>query len=128
MLDAAGPGKEGLIAAAVGLVPGEDESLVKTATPTLHKFVKSFSAKYPNREISFWELMAYDGVLVAAEALKSAKSDDRVKVRDALEAIGKMEGSLGTYTYSAANRDGAKEESVVLMQFKNGKWQRFWPV
>ncbi len=127
VIDAAGPAAEKLIAGAYGIVPGEDVEQVKSATATLKRFVKNFSAKYPGREISFWELMSYDGLRIIADGLRRAGSDDRAKLRDAIEQTQSFEGTLGVHSFSIANHDGVKEDAIVLMQFNGGKWERLWP-
>jgi branched-chain amino acid transport system substrate-binding protein len=127
VLAAAGPAAEGLIAGSYGLVPNENIDEVASATRTLKNFVKNFGAKYPGREISFWELMSYDAMLIIEAGLKRAGSDDRAKLRDAIEGIQKLEGTLGYHSFSPENHDGVKEDAIVVMRFSGGKWKRLWP-
>lgn len=80
---------------------------------------EKYQAKF-NETPDFGPGVAYDAVLLIAEALKTAKSDDPQKLRAALEKVDGVVGVLGDYHMSATNHRGLGLSDVALVQAKNG--------
>ena len=65
---------------------------------------------------------AYDGMLMAFEALKIAKSLDKEKLRSALEQLNFI-GSNGVYNqFSPKRHYGLTKDDAVVFEWRNGGW------
>lgn len=99
------------------------ESLSKSGS--VYALEKDYHEKYQAKygEVpDFGPGVAYDAVLVIAEALKKADSIDSAKIRAALESIDGFEGVVGTYHMSATDHRGLTVEDVGMVQAKDGKF------
>jgi branched-chain amino acid transport system substrate-binding protein len=81
------------------------------ATPENTKFIKAYTAKYNGAPDQF-AAQAYDGMYIAAQALKTVKLTgtlpaDRTAVRDALPNV-KWTGATGAFTFTRANDKAGK--------------------
>jgi branched-chain amino acid transport system substrate-binding protein len=81
---------------------------------------KKFIQKYKQKGKVFVaaEALAYDAVLLLADAVKRSGSIDRTKIRDALAATKGFQGVTGTISFNT-QRDPIK--SVVIIEIKDGK-------
>lgn len=90
--------------------PGADSKIVKD-------FVAAYTAKAGKAPDQF-AAQAYDGMSLIGEALKTAKSTDHDKVRDALAAIKNFEGVTGKFSFDE-KRNPAMTPYILTVQ--NGK-------
>lgn len=89
---------------------------------TLEKeYHDKYQAKY-GEPPDFGPGVAYDAVLLVAEALKKAGSTDAAKVRAALEKTNGFVGVVGTYRMSPQDHRGLGLEDVAVVQAKNGQF------
>ncbi len=65
---------------------------------------------------------AWDAISLLAEAIRSAKSTEPGKIRDALENIKGHVGVSGVFTLSPTDHNGLDESSMVMLQVKNGQF------
>ena len=65
---------------------------------------------------------AYDGLMLAVDAIKRAGSTDKAKVRDAIEATKGYVGSSGVFNMSPTDHMGLELSSFRLLEIKNGDW------
>ena len=65
---------------------------------------------------------AYDGLMLAVDAIKRAGGTDKAKVRDALEATKGFVGTSGTYNMSATDHMGLDLSAFRLLEVKGGDW------
>jgi len=82
---------------------------------------KQFVENYQKKMGSFCEAeipLAYDAVMLLADAIKRANSFQRSKIRDALAATTKFQGTTGNINFDK-NRNPVK--SAVIRKFENGK-------
>ncbi|MGD0916585.1 MAG: ABC transporter substrate-binding protein [Thermodesulfobacteriota bacterium] len=85
---------------------------------------KAIKAKYgENTEWDGFFRNGNDPIHIVIEALKIAKTDDRVALRDALEKV-KYDGFLGDFAYSPKDHLGTTGETFVPIIIKDGK---YWP-
>jgi branched-chain amino acid transport system substrate-binding protein len=63
----------------------------------------------------------FDGMNLAAEALKSCQKIDRDSVRDALTQV-KFTGVMGPFTFDA-NREPGNTEGVLTFEVSNGAFK-----
>lgn len=90
---------------------------------------ESFHKKYfdqNKQHADFGPPVAYDAVMLVAEAIKKAGSTDAVKVKDALEAIQGYTGLVGVYNFSKDDHRGTGRKDTVLVQVKDGQFSLFW--
>jgi branched-chain amino acid transport system substrate-binding protein len=85
-------------------------------------FLKLMKERYGrSTSLSVYEGVAYDGIMVAIEALKAAGSDDRAALRDALERI-RWEGFLGAFACSPHDHQGSPVDNSAEMMVRNGEY------
>ena len=84
-----------------------------------NKISRRYIKKYKkNEQIYASEVLAYDAVLLLAEAINRAGSTDREKIRDALAKTRGFKGVTGTITFND-KRDPIK--NAVIMKIKDGR-------
>ncbi len=67
---------------------------------------------------------AYDGLMIAVEAIKRAGSTDKEKVRAEIEKTKNYIGADGIYNMSAKDHLGLDEGSFVMVEVKDGTWKQ----
>jgi|SRR5271157_707025 len=77
-------------------------------------------AKY-NRDPSYFTALGYDAVLLFAKAFEIAKSKDPEKIRDALESIRNLPGSMGVYNMSPTDHTGLSYKDLKIIKIINGR-------
>ena len=73
-------------------------------------------------EVSTFGGHAYDGLMLAVEAIKKAGSTDKAKVRDALESIHGYMGTSGMVNMSASDHMGLDLTAFRMLEVKGGNW------
>jgi len=82
----------------------------------------AYTAKY-NEPISTFGGHAYDGLMIAVEAIKRAGSTDKAKVLKEIENTTNFIGVDGIFNLSADDHLGLDENSFVMVEVKEGNWQ-----
>jgi branched-chain amino acid transport system substrate-binding protein len=88
--------------------------------PRSHKFIKLFRSAYGDSEISAYAPMAYDAVLLFADAIQRARSTNPETIRDALAATRGFQGATGTYTFD--DEGNPIDKGASILKFGNGRW------
>lgn len=70
---------------------------------------------------------AYDGFMIAVEALKKAKSDDPADIRDAIEATKGYVGVNGIFNMSATDHMGLDLSGFRMVEIKDNDWLAVGP-
>ncbi len=65
---------------------------------------------------------AWDGLMLAVEAMKKAGSTDKAKVRDAIEATHGFVGIDGVFNMSPTDHMGLNLSAFRMLEIKNGDW------
>ena len=65
---------------------------------------------------------AYDGLMIAVDAIKRAGGTDKAKVRDAIEATKGYIGTGGVVNMSATDHMGLDLSAFRMLEIKNGDW------
>jgi branched-chain amino acid transport system substrate-binding protein len=86
------------------------------STEESRKFVQRYKQK--GKVFNAAEALAYDAVLLLADAIKRSGSFDRTKIRDALAATKGFQGVTGAISFNT-QRDPIK--SAVIIEIKDGK-------
>ncbi|HEY7610451.1 MAG TPA: ABC transporter substrate-binding protein [Alphaproteobacteria bacterium] len=84
-------------------------------------YKKEYEGKYKS-EVSTFGGHAYDGLFLAVEAIKRAKSTDKAKVRDALEATKGYVGTAGVVNMTAKDHMGLDLAAFRMLEVKKGNW------
>lgn len=87
--------------------------------------VMAYELAYKTRykeEVSTFGGYAYDGLMIAVDAIKRAGGTDKAKVRDAIEATKAYVGSSGNVTMSATDHMGLSLSAFRMLEVKGGDW------
>jgi branched-chain amino acid transport system substrate-binding protein len=93
-----------------------------SAQQKLEKDYHDAYAKKYGEQPDFGPGVAYDAVLLTAEALRKAESTDPAKVRAAMESIKNFDGVVATYNFSATDHRGVASDSAAIIQVKDGTY------
>jgi len=120
-LKLAGPAAEGIrLPSPAQLVP-ELLPANDPQKPVVMAYEKAYKAKY-NTDVSTFGGYAYDGLMIAVDAIKRAGGTDKAKVRDAIEATKGFLGTSGTFNMSPTDHMGLDLSAFRMLEVKNGKW------
>ena len=120
-LKLAGPAAEGVrLPSPAQLIPeqlpaNDPQKAVVTA------YANAYKAAYKT-DVSTFGGYAYDGLMLAVDAIKRAGGTDKAKVRDALEATKGFVGTSGTFNMSATDHMGLDLSAFRMLEVKNGNW------
>ena len=95
--------------------------LERQAKNVVEAYNNAFRAKW-NQEPSAFGGHAYDGLLMAVEAIKTAGGTDKAKVRDAIENTKGFVGTGGVFNMSAEDHNGLDLSAFKMLEVKDGKW------
>jgi branched-chain amino acid transport system substrate-binding protein len=90
------------------------------------KVVTAYKQNYESRykqDVSTFGGHAYDGLMLAAEAIRRAGTTDRAKVRDALEQTRGYVGTGGVVNMSAQDHMGLDLSAFRMLEVRKGDWQ-----
>jgi len=89
------------------------------------KVVAGYKRDYESRfkqDVSTFGGHAYDGLMLAVEAMRRAGSTDKARVRDALESIRGYMGTAGVVNMSAQDHMGLDLSAFRMLEVRNGDW------
>jgi branched-chain amino acid transport system substrate-binding protein len=86
-------------------------------------FISRFKTAFGDAPISAYAPLAYDALRLFADAIKRAKSLDKMKVRNALANTKQFKGATGTISFSP-NGDPLNKGASML-KFEDGQWRFF---
>ena len=89
--------------------------------PVVTAYENAYKAAY-KQDVSTFGGYAYDGLMLAVDAIKRANSTDKAKVRDALEATKGFVATSGTFNMSPTDHMGLDLSSVRMLEIKGGDW------
>jgi branched-chain amino acid transport system substrate-binding protein len=117
----AGPAAEGVrLPAAALLVPSKLANNDPQKAIVLG-YTKAFTEKWKT-DVSTFGGHAYDGLMLALDAIKRAGGTDKAKVRDALEATKGYVGTGGVVNMSATDHMGLDLSAFKMLEIKGGDW------
>lgn len=120
-LKLAGPAAEGVrLPSPAQLVPDKLPA-GDPQKPVVVAYDKAFRERY-KQDVSTFGGYAYDGLMLAVEAIKRAGATDKAKVRDALEATRGYVGTSGKVSMSASDHMGLDLSSFRMLEVRNGDW------
>jgi branched-chain amino acid transport system substrate-binding protein len=89
------------------------------------KVVATYKKDYEGRfkqEVSTFGGHAYDGLMLAVDAMRRAGSTDKARVRDALESIRGYVGTGGVVNMSAQDHMGLDLSAFRMLEVRKGDW------
>jgi len=89
--------------------------------PVVTAYEQTYKAAY-KADVSTFGGYAYDGLMLAVDAIKRAGSTDKAKVRDALEATKGFVATSGTFNMSPTDHMGLDLSAFRLLEVKGGDW------
>jgi len=120
-LKLAGPAAEGVrLPSPAQLIP-EKLAANDPQKPIVTAYDKAYKAAYKT-DVSTFGGYAYDGLMLAVDAIKRAGSTDKAKVRDALEATKGFVATSGTFNMSPTDHMGLDLSAFRLLEVKGGDW------
>jgi len=117
----AGPAAEGVRLPAAALLVAGKLAANDPQKPVAEGYAKAFEAKWKN-DVSAFGGHAYDGLMLAVDAIKRAGGTDKAKVRDAIEATKGFVGTGGVVNMSATDHMGLDLSSFKMLEIKNHDW------
>ena len=120
-LDTAGDSATGLLAPMGRMLVANQLKDDDPQKAVVTKFIADFKAKY-NANPSTFAGHAYDGFMIAIEALKKAGTDS-AKLRDALEATTKWPGVSGVFSMTPTDHSGLTKDALVMVTVENKAWK-----
>jgi branched-chain amino acid transport system substrate-binding protein len=84
-------------------------------------YEKAYKAQY-QQDASTFGGYAYDGLMLAVEAIKRAGSAEKAQVPDALAGTRGFVGTSGTFNMSASEHLGLDLSSLHMLEVKSGDW------
>ena len=117
----AGPAAEGVRLPAAGLLVADKLAANDPQKAVALAYSKAYSAQW-KADVSTFGGHAYDGLMVAVDAIKRANSTDKAKVRDAIEATKGYVGTGGVVNMSATDHMGLDLSAFRMLEIKGGDW------
>lgn len=119
-IELAGSAAEGVRLPAAALLVASSLNDNDPQKRVLVDYKSRFEAKYGS--VSTFGGHAYDGLLMALEAIDRANSTDKKKVRDEIEKTANFIGTGGIFTMSSSDHLGLGLDAFKMLEIKNGNW------
>jgi len=120
-LKLAGPAAEGVrLPSPAQLIP-EQLPANDPQKSIVTSYDNAFKSKYKSDASTFGGY-AYDGLLIAIDAIKRAGGTDKAKVRDAIESTKGFVATSGTFNMTADDHMGLNLSAFRMLEVKNGDW------
>lgn len=120
-LKLAGPAAEGVrLPSPAQLIP-EKLPANDPQKPVVTAYENAYKARYKT-DVSTFGGYAYDGLMLAVDAIKRANTTDKAKVRDAIEATKGFVGTSGTFNMSPTDHMGLDLSAFRMLEVKGGTW------
>ena len=120
-LKLAGPAAEGVrLPSPAQLIPAKLPAN-DPQKPVVTAYENAYKAAY-KQDVSTFGGYAYDGLMLAVDAIKRANSTDKAKVRDALEATKGFVATSGTFNMSPTDHMGLDLSAFRMLEVKGGDW------
>lgn len=117
----AGPAAEGVRLPASALLIADKLAASDPQKAVTTAYAKAFTEKWKT-DASYFGGLAYDGLMIAVDAIKRANSTDKAKVRDAIEATKGYIGTGGKVNMSPTDHMGLDLSSFYMLEIKGGDW------
>jgi branched-chain amino acid transport system substrate-binding protein len=116
-----GDAAEGVRLPAAALLVADILPATDVQKAVVTKYTQDYMARYKS-DVSTFGGHAYDGFMIAINAMKAANSSDRAKVRDAIEATKGYVGTGGVVNMSPTDHMGLDLSAFRMLEVRNGIW------
>ncbi|MCC6474344.1 MAG: ABC transporter substrate-binding protein [Burkholderiales bacterium] len=116
-----GEAAEGVRLPAAALLVAESLPASDKQRPVVVGYKREYESRFKS-EVSTFGGHAYDGLMLAVEAMKAAGSSERAKVRDALENVRGYVGTAGVVNMSAKDHMGLDLSAFRMLEVRKGDW------
>ncbi|MCB1771351.1 MAG: ABC transporter substrate-binding protein [Candidatus Competibacteraceae bacterium] len=120
-IDLAGEAAEGVRLPAAALVVAEQLPDTDPQKPVLLAYKKEYEAKHG--PVSTFGGHAYDGIMIAAEAIKRAGGTDKAKMRDEIEKTSGFIGTAGVFNMTQKDHMGLNLYAFKMVEIRDGAWK-----
>jgi branched-chain amino acid transport system substrate-binding protein len=117
----AGDAAEGVRLPAAALLVGHLLADNDPQKAVVVSYKKDYEARFKS-DVSTFGGHAYDGLMIAVEAIKRAGGTDRAKVRDEIEKTKGYVGTGGVVNMSATDHMGLDLSAFKMLEIRNGDW------
>jgi branched-chain amino acid transport system substrate-binding protein len=117
----AGPAAEGVRLPAAALLIADKLAANDPQKAVTVNYSKAFTEKWKT-DVSTFGGHAYDGLMLAVDAIKRANTTDKAKVRDAIEATKGFIGTGGKVNMSPTDHLGLDLTAFNMLEIKNNDW------
>lgn len=117
----AGDAAEGVRLPAAALLVADILPESDPQKPVVTSYKHDYESRYKT-DVSTFGGHAYDGLMLALDAVKRAGGTDHAKVRDALESVHGYVGTGGVVNMSASDHMGLDVSAFRLLEVRNGSW------
>jgi branched-chain amino acid transport system substrate-binding protein len=117
----AGEAAEGVRLPAAALLVAETLPDSDPQKTVVLEYKRAYEARF-KQDVSTFGGHAYDGLMLAVEAMKKAGSADKAKVRDALEQIRGYMGTAGVVNMSPRDHMGLDLTAFRMLEVRKGDW------
>ncbi|GAB4360162.1 MAG: ABC transporter substrate-binding protein [Gammaproteobacteria bacterium] len=119
-IELAGDAAEGVRLPAAALLVAEKLPDSDPQKPVLMDYKSKYESKYG--PVSTFGGHAYDGLMIAVEAIKRAGSTDKEAVRAEIEKTKGFIGTGGVFSMNANDHLGLTLDAFKMLEIKNGDW------
>jgi branched-chain amino acid transport system substrate-binding protein len=119
-IELAGDAAEGVRLPAAALLVADQLPESDPQRPVLLGYKNLYEAKFG--DVSTFGGHAYDGLMIALEAIDRADSTDKAKVRDEIEKTSNFPGTGGVFNMSPSDHMGLGLDAFQMLEIKNGDW------
>jgi branched-chain amino acid transport system substrate-binding protein len=117
----AGDAAEGVRLPAAALLVADILPDSDAQKPVVAAYKRDYEARWKS-DVSTFGGHAYDGLMLAVEAIKRAGGPDRAKVREALEGIRGYVGTGGVVNMTASDHMGLDVTAFRMLEVRGGTW------
>ncbi|WP_335341572.1 ABC transporter substrate-binding protein, partial [Sedimenticola selenatireducens] len=119
-IELAGDAAEGVRLPAAALLVADQLPENDPQRPVLLGYKNLYEGKHG--DVSTFGGHAYDGLMIALEAIDRANSTDKEKVRDEIEKTKGFPGTGGVFNMSPTDHLGLGLDAFQMLEIKNGDW------
>jgi branched-chain amino acid transport system substrate-binding protein len=120
-IELAGGAAEGVRLPAAALLVAETLPDSDRQKKVVAGYKREYEARFKS-DVSTFGGHAWDGLMLAVEAMKKARSTDKAKVRDALESIRDFVGIDGVFNMTPRDHMGLDLTYFRMIEVKKGNW------
>jgi branched-chain amino acid transport system substrate-binding protein len=117
----AGEAAQGVRLPAAALLVAEALPEKDPQRPVVLGYKREYESRFKS-DVSTFGGHAYDGLMLAVQAIKNAGTTDKAKVRDALEGTRGYMGTAGLVNMSPKDHMGLDNTAFRMLEVKGGNW------